>query len=159
MEHPIREEMRVQPTIDPALEVRRRIAFIKTMLQRSGTRSLVLGISGGVDSSTCGKLAQLAVDELNQGTGTEQYQFIAVRLPYGEQKDEDEAQLALSFIQPSKIRRFGQCDNLVSTAHINRYSMRCRKSAYYQQAKGGLILPKAMLKRAPEWWRNMKLPV
>lgn len=102
MEHPIREEMRVQPTIDPALEVSRRIAFIKTMLLRSGTRSLVLGISGGVDSSTCGKLAQLAVDELNQGTGTEQYQFIAVRLPYGEQKDEDEAQLALSFIQPSK---------------------------------------------------------
>ncbi|OOF04115.1 NAD(+) synthase [Salinivibrio sp. MA427] len=103
MEHPIREEMRVQPTIDAALEVRRRIAFIKAMLQRSGTRSLVLGISGGVDSSTCGKLAQLAVDELNQAAGTEQYQFIAVRLPYGEQKDEDEAQLALSFIQPSKI--------------------------------------------------------
>ncbi|NUY56059.1 MULTISPECIES: ammonia-dependent NAD(+) synthetase [unclassified Salinivibrio] len=102
MEHPIREEMRVQPTIDAALEVRRRIAFIKAMLQRSGTRSLVLGISGGVDSSTCGKLAQLAVDELNQAAGTEQYQFIAVRLPYGEQKDEDEAQLALSFIQPSK---------------------------------------------------------
>ncbi|WBA13047.1 ammonia-dependent NAD(+) synthetase [Salinivibrio kushneri] len=102
MEHQIREEMRVQSNIDPETEIRRRIAFIKTMLQRSGTRSLVLGISGGVDSSTCGRIAQLAVEELNHEANREHYQFIAVRLPYGEQKDEDEAQLALSFIKPSK---------------------------------------------------------
>jgi NAD+ synthase len=46
-------------------------------------------------------LAQLAVDALNQEHATDQYKFVAVRLPYGEQKDEDEAQLALSFIQPT----------------------------------------------------------
>ncbi|OOF25629.1 NAD(+) synthase [Salinivibrio proteolyticus] len=102
MEQHIREEMRVQPSIDPQAEITRRIHFIKTMLTRSGTRSLVLGISGGVDSSTCGRLAQLAVEQLNEEFGRNHYQFIAVRLPYGVQKDEDEAQLALSFIKPSK---------------------------------------------------------
>ncbi|MBV7296645.1 ammonia-dependent NAD(+) synthetase [Enterovibrio paralichthyis] len=102
MEQAIREEMRVLPTIDPAFEVQRRINFIKNRLKSSGTKSLVLGISGGVDSSTCGRLAQLAVEQLNEEAGSTDYQFIAVRLPYGVQQDEDEAQLALSFIRPSQ---------------------------------------------------------
>ncbi|CCN70780.1 ammonia-dependent NAD(+) synthetase [Vibrio nigripulchritudo] len=101
MEHQIRDEMRVLASIDPHFEIQRRVDFIKRKLMESGCKSLVLGISGGVDSSTCGKLAQLAVDKLNEETGSNDYQFIAVRLPYGVQKDEDEAQLALSFIQPT----------------------------------------------------------
>jgi NAD+ synthase len=95
-------EMKVLPSIDPQAEITRRVAFIKSKLLESGTRSLVLGISGGVDSSTCGKLCQLAIDELNQEHATDKYQFIAMRLPYGVQADEDEAQLAVDFIQPSK---------------------------------------------------------
>ncbi|TOA53541.1 ammonia-dependent NAD(+) synthetase [Vibrio parahaemolyticus] len=101
MEQSIRDEMRVLPSIDPHFEIERRIAFIKRTLQEAGCKSLVLGISGGVDSTTLGRLAQLAVDQLNEETGSNDYQFIAVRLPYGEQKDEDEAQLALSFIKPT----------------------------------------------------------
>ncbi|EKO3454284.1 ammonia-dependent NAD(+) synthetase [Vibrio fluvialis] len=101
MEQIIREEMRVLPSIDPEFEIERRVGFIKRKLTESGCRALVLGISGGVDSTTCGRLAQLAVDALNQEHATDQYKFVAVRLPYGEQKDEDEAQLALSFIQPT----------------------------------------------------------
>ncbi|AUI87816.1 NAD(+) synthase [Vibrio azureus] len=101
MEQSIRDEMRVLPSIDPHFEIERRVNFIKQKLQASGCKSLVLGISGGVDSTTCGRLAQLAVNQLNDSEGEATYQFIAVRLPYGEQKDEDEAQLALSFIQPS----------------------------------------------------------
>ncbi len=101
MEQQIRDEMRVLPSIDAHYEITRRVNFIKQKLQESGCKSLVLGISGGVDSTTCGRLAQLAVEELNKETESEQYQFIAVRLPFGEQKDEDEAQLALSFIQPT----------------------------------------------------------
>ncbi|MBD1558770.1 ammonia-dependent NAD(+) synthetase [Vibrio sp. S9_S30] len=101
MEHQIRDEMRVLASIDPHFEIQRRVDFIKRKLQESGCKSLVLGISGGIDSTTCGRLAQLAVDKLNEESGNAGYQFIAVRLPYGEQKDEDEAQLALSFIQPS----------------------------------------------------------
>ncbi|MCK6264276.1 ammonia-dependent NAD(+) synthetase [Vibrio sp. ZSDE26] len=102
MEQIIRDEMRVLPSIDPNFEISRRVEFIKTKLQQSGCKSLVLGISGGVDSTTCGRLAQLAVNELNEQSSSDDYQFIAVRLPYGEQKDEDEAQLALSFIKPTQ---------------------------------------------------------
>ncbi|WDY55282.1 ammonia-dependent NAD(+) synthetase [Vibrio fluvialis] len=101
MEQIIREEMRVLPSIDPEFEIERRVGFIKRKLTESGCKALVLGISGGIDSTTCGRLAQLAVDALNQEHATDQYKFVAVRLPYGEQKDEDEAQLALSFIQPT----------------------------------------------------------
>ncbi|WP_371195803.1 ammonia-dependent NAD(+) synthetase [Glaciecola sp. SC05] len=99
MKDRIIDEMRVLPQIDPAHEVERRVAFIKQQLLSSKQKTLVLGISGGIDSCTLGRLAQLAVDELNQSGG--QYQFIAVRLPYGEQADEKDAQLSIEFIQPS----------------------------------------------------------
>lgn len=101
MEQLIRTEMRVLPVIDVDFEIQRRVEFIQKKLKQSGCKSLVLGISGGVDSTTCGRLAQLAVNGLNQVSNSNDYQFIAVRLPYGEQQDEDEAQLALHFIQPS----------------------------------------------------------
>ena len=95
-------EMQVKPTIDPAFEIQRRVAFIKRQMQLAAVKTLVLGISGGIDSVTCGKLAQLAIDELNAQQDTASYQFIAVRLPYGTQKDEADAQLSLQFIQASK---------------------------------------------------------
>ncbi|TMS81097.1 MULTISPECIES: ammonia-dependent NAD(+) synthetase [Pseudoalteromonas] len=98
----IMAEMKVQPTIDVNAEISRRVNFIKARLVAAHSRSLVLGISGGVDSSTCGRLCQLAVNELNEEHSTNKYQFIAVRLPYGVQADEDEAQMAVDFIQPSK---------------------------------------------------------
>lgn len=94
-------EMKVLPTIDVAHEVKRRVAFIQQQLKASGCTSLVLGISGGIDSCTLGRLAQLAVDGLNeQAQG--QYQFIAVRLPYSTQADEQDAQDSITFIQPTQ---------------------------------------------------------
>ena len=45
-------------------------------------------------------MAQLAIEELRAETGDTTYQFIAVRLPYGVQQDEDDAQRALDFIKP-----------------------------------------------------------
>ena len=119
MEQLIRDEMRVLPSIDPHFEISRRIDFIKRKLQESGCKSLVLGISGGVDSTTCGRLAQLAVNQLNEESSG--YQFIAVRLPYGEQKDEDEAQLALQFIQPShsvSVNIKAGVDGLHAASHV-----------------------------------------
>ncbi len=97
------DEMKVLPEIDATFEIKRRIEFIKVKLKQSGLKTLVLGISGGVDSSTCGRLAQLAIDSLNNEVKQAQqvYQFIAVRLPYDVQADEDDAQLALTFIKPS----------------------------------------------------------
>ncbi|MCG9656728.1 ammonia-dependent NAD(+) synthetase [Vibrio mediterranei] len=121
MEQLIRDEMRVLPSIDPRFEIERRVAFIKSKLQQSGCKSIVLGISGGVDSTTCGRLAQLAVNELNEESNSSDYRFIAVRLPYGEQKDEDEAQLALSFIEPThsvSVNIKAGVDGLHAASHI-----------------------------------------
>lgn len=94
------DEMKVLPHINVEKEIRRRVDFIKGQLSASGLRALVLGISGGIDSCTLGKLAQMAVDELNQDN--ERYQFVAVRLPYQTQADEQDAQQVISFISPDK---------------------------------------------------------
>lgn len=96
-------QLGVQPQIDPAAEIRRSIDFLKAyMLKHPFLKTLVLGISGGQDSTLAGRLAQLAMAELRQETGDETYAFIAVRLPYGIQADEADAQKALDFIQPDK---------------------------------------------------------
>lgn len=79
-------------------EIEKRKAFIKRCLTQSGLKTLVLGISGGVDSTTAGRLAQLCVEELRAETGDKAYTFVAVRLPYGEQHDEADAQQAMRFI-------------------------------------------------------------
>ncbi len=97
------KEMRVLPTIDANTEINRRVEFIKQQLETSGCKSLVLGISGGVDSFTCGRLAQLAVEQLRQQNQDSPYQFYAVRLPYGTQQDEQDAQISLDTMAPDKI--------------------------------------------------------
>ncbi len=90
----------VQPEIAPKQEIRRSVDFLKAYLKKhSFLKSYVLGISGGQDSSLAGRLAQLAVEELRVEMGQD-YKFIAIRLPYGIQADEDDAQKALAFIQP-----------------------------------------------------------
>jgi len=102
-EKTIRAEMKVLPSIDPVSEIQQRTYFIKQTLKESNLKHLVLGISGGIDSCVCGRLVQLAINELNQNKkekGT--YTFIAVRLPYNIQADEDDAQIALQFIQATK---------------------------------------------------------
>jgi len=96
------QEMKVLPVINAEFEIQRRIDFIKQQLKQAKLKNLVLGISGGIDSTTCGRLAQLAINQLNTEEGGSDYQFIAVRLPYNIQADESDAQLALQFIQPSQ---------------------------------------------------------
>ena len=95
-------EMRVLPEIDSQHEINRRVQFIADTLVEAKSTALILGISGGVDSSTCGRLAQLAIEKLNRESASQRFQFVAVRLPYGVQKDEQDAQLALGFIAPSQ---------------------------------------------------------
>jgi len=75
--------------------------FLKRYLKKHPfLKTFVLGISGGQDSTLAGRLAQLAMEEMRAETGDASYQFIAVRLPYGVQADEADAQKALAFIQP-----------------------------------------------------------
>lgn len=93
----------VQPVIDAGQEIRRSINFLKSYLTRYPfLKTLVLGISGGQDSTLAGKLCQMAVSELRQENPDGHYQFIAVRLPYGNQADEQDCQDALTFIQPDR---------------------------------------------------------
>jgi NAD+ synthase len=93
-------DLHVQPTVDPAAEVERRVGFLVDYLTITGASGFVLGISGGQDSSLAGRLCQLAVERL-AASGVEA-SFIAVRLPYAVQADEEDAQLALSFIRPTR---------------------------------------------------------
>lgn len=104
LQQSIIEELRVQPTIDPQVEVRRTVDFLKQYAQKySFVKGFVLGISGGQDSTLAGKLAQMAIDELNDEAGDARYSFWAVRLPYGVQADEADCEDALAFIQPTKV--------------------------------------------------------
>lgn len=98
----------VPPFADAAAlqaEIARRIGFIQETLRASGLKTLVLGISGGVDSLLAGRLAQLAVEALRAagGDAASGYRFIAVRLPYKEQHDEPDARAALDFIRADEV--------------------------------------------------------
>lgn len=62
-------------------------------------KSLVVGISGGQDSTLTGKICQMAVNELNNNHN-KKYHLIAIRMPYGQQLDEKDCNDALSFIKP-----------------------------------------------------------
>ena len=95
------ESLGVSAVFDAALEARRRTEFLGTYLRASGLSTYVLGISGGVDSLTAALLAQRAVGELRQ-SGYEA-RFIAVRLPYGVQADESDAQRALDTIGADQV--------------------------------------------------------
>lgn len=96
----ILQELGAKPTIDPAAEVRARVDFLKAYLRSTPAKGFVLGISGGQDSTLAGRLCQLAAEELRaDGHAAE---FVAVRLPYGVQADEHDAQIALTFIGPDR---------------------------------------------------------
>lgn len=83
---------------DVKAAIRDRIDYIKNYIKKTGMKGIVLGISGGVDSTAAGKMAQLAMTELSE----EGYQasFISMRLPYKNQRDEFAAQEAIKFISP-----------------------------------------------------------
>ena len=94
------EALHVKPEINPKEEIQNRVEFLKNYLKKSGAKGFVLGISGGQDSTLAGRLAQLAVEELREEGFSAK--FVAVRLPYGVQLDEEDAQLALKFIKPDE---------------------------------------------------------
>jgi NAD+ synthase len=98
------KELNVNPNIQAQEEIRKRIDFLKNYLLKTKAKGYVLGISGGQDSTLAGRLAQLAVEELrNEGT---EALFIAVRLPYGIQQDEEDAKRSLAFIRADRETAF-----------------------------------------------------
>lgn len=90
----------VSRDFDAADEVGRRIEFLAGYAATAKAGVLVLGISGGVDSTVAGRLCQLAAEAL-RARGTE-VRFVAMRLPYGVQADAADAQRALEFIRPDE---------------------------------------------------------
>ncbi|MER6564278.1 ammonia-dependent NAD(+) synthetase [Streptomyces sp. NPDC001027] len=101
LQQEIARELQVAASFEVEAEVERRVAFLAERLTATGLSSLVLGISGGVDSTTAGRLCQLAVERVRDGG--QDARFYAMRLPYGVQADEHHAQLALSFIRPDRV--------------------------------------------------------
>jgi NAD+ synthase len=91
----------VSHDFDAEQEIIRRATFLADYLVSTGLRALVLGISGGVDSLVGGCLCQLAVGQARQRGHDSR--FIAMRLPYGVQADEAEAQASLAVIQPDEV--------------------------------------------------------
>ncbi|SMB26896.1 NH(3)-dependent NAD(+) synthetase [Sterolibacterium denitrificans] len=141
-------------------EIDRRIGFIQERLRASGLKTLVLGISGGVDSLLAGRLAQLAVETLRAagGDAASDYRFIAVRLPYKEQHDERDARAALDFIRADEVCvvniEAGVRGLAAQLAHLHclpaprrdfvlgNLKARCRMAAQYAiaNATGGLVI-------------------
>lgn len=149
LQEQIIHQLGVKPQIDPAAEVDRRVRFLQEYLTATGMKTLVLGISGGQDSSLAGRLSQLAVEGLRQSTGNNAYQFIAVRLPYGEQVDEDDAMFALDeFIHPDLVCRVNikdatdamvgaVADNGMEVSDFNKGNIKARQRMIAQYAIAG----------------------
>jgi NAD+ synthase len=104
LQQEIIQALGVKPQVDPQQEIRVSVDFLKAYLKTYPfIKTLVLGISGGQDSTLAGKLSQMAISELRAESGDESYQFIAVRLPFGVQFDEQDCQDAIAFIQPDRV--------------------------------------------------------
>jgi NAD+ synthase len=99
----IMKTLGVTPTenFDVKTAIRDRVDYLKSFLKSTGRKAIVLGISGGVDSTAAGSIAQMAIRELrDEGYDSK---FIAMRLPYKTQKDEDEAQAAIKLINADEV--------------------------------------------------------
>lgn len=145
----IMRDLFIQPHVEPKDEIRRRLDFLKAYLVKSGAKGFCLGISGGQDSTLAGKLAQMAVEELRD-EGTEA-KFIAVRLPYGKQQDEEDAERALNFIGPDESYIFnvkeavdavkGEYDQAIGGEGLRDYhkgNVKARMRMIAQYAIGGM---------------------
>src|SRR5690625_7905021 len=93
----ISDALEAKSTVDSTKEIRRRIDFLKKYCRQSKSKGFVLGISGGQDSLLAGKLAQLAVSELQDEGYTSR--FVVLTMHHNYQQDEQDAQLSLQFTQ------------------------------------------------------------
>lgn len=149
LQEEIIRQLGVKASIAPQEEIRKTVDFLKAYLRKhSFLKTYVLGISGGQDSTLAGKLAQMAIAELREETSDQAYQFIAVRLPYGVQADEADAQKALAFIMPDQTLTInikaavdGQVEALqaagVEISDFNKGNIKARQRMISQYAIAG----------------------
>ena len=108
---------------DVKTAIRDRVDYLKKYIRDNNLKAIVLGISGGVDSFTAGKLSQIAMQELrNEGYNAK---FISVRLPSGVQKDEEEAQEAVKLIKPhiSHTVNVGDASHIISQNVVDSFEV------------------------------------
>ncbi len=119
-QYEIIEKLKVKSTINVEQEIELRKQLIKTALFERGFKKLVLGISGGQDSTLAAKLCQDAIDELKKESNDLTYEFIAMRLPYGVQSDEEDCQKAIDFVKPDRVINY----NIKASVdvHISEFS-------------------------------------
>lgn len=149
MQQEIISALHVQPTIDPAKELRRSVDFLKQYISHfAGLKTYVLGISGGQDSTLAGAMTEQAMTELRKETGDENYRFIAVRLPYGEQADEADAMAAIDFMHADETMRVNikasvdamaqaVAANSLTVSDFNKGNMKARARMIAQYAIAG----------------------
>lgn len=97
----IMDALKVLHSFNASTEIVRRTTFLADQLIENDKYALVLGVSGGVDSLVAGYLARHAAEQV-KGHG-HKAEFIALRLPYGIQGDEDAAQRALQLTEPHRV--------------------------------------------------------
>src|SRR5699024_3689881 len=102
MQREIIDTLNAASDIDLDSEIIRRVNFMVDYLHHTGANGLVLGISGGVDSTVAGRLSQMAVEQYRRVNPEWEGRFIGVQLPYHVQADADDAEAAIEFIEPDQ---------------------------------------------------------
>ena len=123
-------ELKVQPEIDPTAEIRRSVDFIKSYLRKHPfLKTLVLGISGGQDSTLCGKLCQMAISELR--TGFEQDAMDAIAFMQADQT----ARVNIKPASDAMVQAVSE--NGVTVSDFNKGNIKARQRMIAQYAIAG----------------------
>ncbi|WP_322907551.1 ammonia-dependent NAD(+) synthetase [Paenibacillus campi] len=138
MQQQIIDDLKVKPTIDPAAEIRKRVDFLKSYIEKSGSQGLLIAISGGIDSAVATGLCKQATDELTAEKGTE-YKTVGVFQPYSTQSDiEDSYAVAEAFKLTYKVETnvHKAVDAIEQT--VNSVMPQLEQDAISPQAKGNI---------------------
>lgn len=121
MQRDILDTLGVQPEINVDSEIVRRVNFMVDYLHFTRAGGLVMGVSGGVDSTLAGRLAQLAVQQYRRVNPAWHGKFIGVQLPYHVQGDAVDAKAAMEFIDPDQAveLQVGDTTDALSEAFTN----------------------------------------
>lgn len=75
------EALKTVPTVNTEVEINRRAKFLEDSIMASGAKGLVLGLSGGADSTLAAFVARRAIDNLNLLFPNEFFILHAIMLP------------------------------------------------------------------------------
>lgn len=116
---------RVRPQINCIQEINSRVNYIKQTLLSAHKTSLVLGISGGQDSTLCAKLAAIAIDQLNSTkklVDQQPYRLHLMTLCYGNQQGQEDIDLVEAFVQTPISRKITITDSVDHICYGSEFS-------------------------------------